>query len=194
MRNYRSHVNNCIVSFFFRIVIASYVRKPKQHKWQYSKEKWKGDQSNQSQKSLFTKEKKEKSKSLIPLCDRLHIASTFFTFFFSFFTRICWLWGQIFTHCVYTVYVLKNIKNRSHDTIYTFKNYFVAVFSVFSFQFSATISSIQMDPTIPRSLVSHLWKYENEKTKKMRRYKQFDPLVFFHHFRSLLALFYFVEK
>ena len=27
----------------------------------------------------------------------------------------------------------KNIKNRSHDTIYIFKNYFVTVFSVFSF-------------------------------------------------------------
>ena len=27
------------------------------------------------------------------------------------------------------------IKNGSHDTIYTFKNYFASVFSVFSFQF-----------------------------------------------------------
>ena len=27
------------------------------------------------------------------------------------------------------------IKNGSHSTIYTFKNYFVTVFSVFSFQF-----------------------------------------------------------
>ena len=27
------------------------------------------------------------------------------------------------------------IKNRSHDTIYTFKNYFTTVFSVFNFQF-----------------------------------------------------------
>ena len=27
------------------------------------------------------------------------------------------------------------IKNRSHNTIHTFKNYFVTVFSVFSFQF-----------------------------------------------------------
>ena len=38
-------------------------------------------------------------------------------------------------HCAYTVHVLKNIKNRSHGTIYIFKNYFVTVFSVFSFQF-----------------------------------------------------------
>ena len=49
----------------------------------------------------------------------------------------------MFIHCVYTVHVLKNIKNESHDTIYTFKNYFVTVFSIFSFQFSVTINSIQ---------------------------------------------------
>ena len=29
----------------------------------------------------------------------------------------------------------KYIKNGSHDTIHTFKNYFVTVFSVFNFQF-----------------------------------------------------------
>ena len=33
------------------------------------------------------------------------------------------------------LYSLKNIKNGSHGTIYTFKNYFATVFSVFSFQF-----------------------------------------------------------
>ena len=32
-----------------------------------------------------------------------------------------------------TVHVFKNIKNESHDTIHTFKNYFAIVFSVFSF-------------------------------------------------------------
>ena len=68
-----------------------------------------------------------------------------FYLFFFFFARICWLWETIFTvmNSVYTVHVLKNIKNGSHDTIYTFKNYFATVFSIFSFQFSATISSIQ---------------------------------------------------
>ena len=35
-------------------------------------------------------------------------------------------------NCAYTVHVLKNIKNRSHDTIYTFKYYFATVFSIFS--------------------------------------------------------------
>ena len=32
-----------------------------------------------------------------------------------------------------TVHTLKNIKNESHGTIYTFKNYFTTVLSVFSF-------------------------------------------------------------
>ena len=32
------------------------------------------------------------------------------------------------------LYSEKNIKNESHDTIYTFKNYFVTVFSVIHFQ------------------------------------------------------------
>ena len=60
---------------------------------------------------------------------------TFSTFFF-FLARICWLWETIFTvmntHCAYTVHILKNIKNESHDTIYIFKNYFATVFSVFN--------------------------------------------------------------
>ena len=38
-------------------------------------------------------------------------------------------------HCLHIVHALKNIKNESHGTIYTFKNYFVTVLSVFSFQF-----------------------------------------------------------
>ena len=44
----------------------------------------------------------------------------------------------LFTHCSWDPQPLysKNIKNRSHGTIYTFKNYFATVFSVsvFSFQ------------------------------------------------------------
>ena len=39
----------------------------------------------------------------------------------------------LFTHCSSTVHAFKNIKNGSHGTIYTFKNYFATVFSVFSF-------------------------------------------------------------
>ena len=49
---------------------------------------------------------------------------------------------SLFTHCFGTVYtlfmghtatLLKNIKNGSHGTIYTFKNYFTTVFLVFNF-------------------------------------------------------------
>ena len=42
--------------------------------------------------------------------------------------------GSLFTHCSRTVHVLKNIKNRSHNTIYVFKNYFTTVLSIFSFR------------------------------------------------------------
>ena len=38
-----------------------------------------------------------------------------------------------------------NYKTRSHGTIHTLKNYFITVFSIFSFQFS-TINYIQTDP------------------------------------------------
>ena len=56
----------------------------------------------------------------------------------------------LFMYCTCTVYAFKNIKNGSHDTIHTVKNYFATVFLVFSFQFSvlATISSIQTDPNL----------------------------------------------
>ena len=50
---------------------------------------------------------------------------------------------SLFTHCSGTVHVLfmrpttilfrKNIKNESHGTIHTFKNYFDTIFSVFNF-------------------------------------------------------------
>ena len=39
----------------------------------------------------------------------------------------------LFMYCSNTVHALKNIKNGSHDTFHTFKNYFATVFSVFSF-------------------------------------------------------------
>ena len=39
----------------------------------------------------------------------------------------------LFITILSTVHVLKNIKNESHDTIHTFKNYFATVFLVFSF-------------------------------------------------------------
>ena len=39
----------------------------------------------------------------------------------------------LFMYCSSIVNVFKNIKNMSHDIIHTFKNYFVTVFSIFSF-------------------------------------------------------------
>ena len=36
-------------------------------------------------------------------------------------------------HCSRIVHTLKNIKNEFYGTIYTFKNYFATVLSVFSF-------------------------------------------------------------
>ena len=55
--------------------------------------------------------------------------------------------SALLTYCSSTIHAFKNIKNWSHGTIRTFKNYFAIIFSVFSFQFSVsvTISSIQID-------------------------------------------------
>ena len=61
-----------------------------------------------------------------------HAFSHVHVFFFFFF--LCVNSNLILVNCSCTVHVLKNIKNGSHDTIYTFKNYFATVFSVFSFQ------------------------------------------------------------
>ena len=94
--------------------------------------------------------------SLLPWWVRLgsaymFISSRFLSFFF--FPHLLILGDNFYCyeqciHCAYTVHVLKNIKNRSHDTIYTFKYYFATVFSVFSFQFSATISLIKTHPLL----------------------------------------------
>ena len=81
---------------------------------------------------------------------RVHVYKfTFFVLFFC-FARIFWLWETIFTvmNSVYTVYVLKNIKNGSHDTIYIFKYYFATMFSVFSFQFPV-FSNNKFNPNTP---------------------------------------------
>ena len=46
------------------------------------------------------------------------------------------------------------IKNGSHSTIYTFKNYFATVFSVFSFQFQQN----KFYPNTPKYNFSAVWK------------------------------------
>ena len=86
----------------------------------------------------------------------IEINATFsFPRFFFFFIFLCMNSNHTWVHCLrtvyhylYTVYVLKNIKNGSHSIIHTFKNYFATVLSVFSFQISIspTINSIQTDP------------------------------------------------
>ena len=81
--------------------------------------------------------------------------SFFFLLFIFFFQRMNSKFTvqrqrSLFMHCSSTVHAFKNIKNESHGTFHTFKNYFVTVFSVFSFQFSVstTISSIQTYPKL----------------------------------------------
>ena len=77
---------------------------------------------------------------------------SFFLFFFFFFLmlkRYCssLLWTVAVTfdreQCIYALFMDPQItlfsnffiKNGSHGTVYTFKNYFATVFSVFNFQF-----------------------------------------------------------
>ena len=84
-------------------------------------------------------------RNKVTVCFRLNTAfSHFFFFFFFVKTVISYefiiLQAKIIIHArsitVYNiVYILKNIKNKSYDTIYVFKNYFVTVLLVFSFQF-----------------------------------------------------------
>ena len=58
-----------------------------------------------------------------------------------FLARVCWLFhGKqciciLFTDSQIPIFNNFFIKNGSHDTIHTFKNYFARVFLVFSFQF-----------------------------------------------------------
>ena len=90
--------------------------------------------------------------STFEFCICVFLLSLFFFFFFSaahvseetkFTVHV--LFNTIhtmFRYCSRTVHGTyshfihkKNIKNRSHGTIHTFKNYFAIVFSIFSFQF-----------------------------------------------------------
>ena len=82
----------------------------------------------------------------------LRFTFTFQLFFFFFFVKLkCYcsslLWTVVVTfdreQCIYALFMDPQItlfsnffiKNGSHGTIYTFKNYFATVFSVFNFQF-----------------------------------------------------------
>ena len=72
----------------------------------------------------------------------LHLRFLSFFFFFFFFSAAMVDRSSVnsaFVHCSRTsqtlLFINFFIKNGSHSTIYTFKNYFATVFSVFSFQF-----------------------------------------------------------
>ena len=76
---------------------------------------------------------------------RLRLAFSLFFFFFFVCPRF-WVGDKVTVHTLFmepttTLFRKKYIKNESHDTIHTFKNYFAIVFSVFS-----KISCIQTDP------------------------------------------------
>ena len=105
------------------------------------------------------------SVCLDPLNPRLRFTSCVFVLFFFFMrfgvtrllfmycslnsNRKCWLFRS--KQCTSVLFMDPQIplfsnffiKNGSHSTIHTFKNYFATVFSVFSF---SKISSIQTDP------------------------------------------------
>ena len=109
---------------------------------------------------------------------------TFFSFFFFLFVfffcfhafqegkrqnLLFMIQMSLFIYCSDTIYVLfmrstatlykKNIKNRSHDTIHTFKNYFVIVFLIFSFHDNKLNSNL--------SKIFHLRTYELLKAKNI---------------------------
>ena len=90
--------------------------------------------------------------------------------FFSFFkNRFCWLFN--FEQCIHILFTNPQIslfsyffiKNGSHGTIYTFKNYFAIVFSVFSF---SKINSIQTDSKYQYIFLIIIEKKEKEKEKE----------------------------
>ena len=61
-------------------------------------------------------------------------------------------------HALFTVPRNFFIKNGSHSTIYAFKNYFATVFSV-----STKISSIQIHPVSPLSIIIKAIKWRSKK-------------------------------
>ena len=83
-----------------------------------------------------------------------------FRFFFSLHvnSKLIWFTVQgtkitvyiLFINVHSTVHELKNIKNGSHGTIHTFKNYFVTVLLIFSFQFLVfSFSNNKFNPNKP---------------------------------------------
>ena len=119
---------------------------------------WKDNGSAQPNEDFESKESAETKMEVDIVCvwihwsccvSRLRFSIFFFFFFFVTLKRYCssLLWTVAVTfdreQCICALFMdpqitLFNnffIKNGSHGTIYTFKNYFATVFSVFSFQF-----------------------------------------------------------
>ena len=107
-----------------------------------------------------------------------------FPFFFIFYAHISLFQEtQSIVHALFTrpttTLFRKNIKNGSHGTIHTFKNYFATVFLVFS-----KISCIQMDPEF-----AFAFKYKITRPQSNIQFKKT------HGFRSQLhvwVLFFFL--
>ena len=93
------------------------------------------------------------------------------------FTEMCLLVGLVhYSRDLQTFFFNKIfIKNRSHGTIHTFKNYFATVFSIFS-----KISSIQTDPKCVKHKI-------NQATIKNWESKQ--VIVFSHYLSFHISLY-----
>ena len=83
-----------------------------------------------------------------------------FRFFFSLHVNSNLIWFTVqgtkitiyllFITVYSTVHILKNIKNESHDTIHTFKNYFTTILLIFNFQFLVfSFSNNKFNPNKP---------------------------------------------
>ena len=133
-----------------------------------------------------------KNHILWPFAYRVHVFCFFFFFFLPAFVDfgrqmlLLWTVYALFTHCAYTVHVLKNIKNESHDTIYTFKYYFVTVFSVFSFQFSI-FSNNKFNPNTPIKKYTDFSLETQTKNEKERSF--FGSKIYFFSLSTPISYF-----
>ena len=105
----------------------------------------KSQQNRLLKKKWKRKTQRRKHGSKLHLSIRADPCLRFFPFFFFFPSNMFWLFSsELCTHCSRVPPLFSNffIKNWFHGTIHIFKNYFVTMFSVFSF---SKISSIQTD-------------------------------------------------
>ena len=112
-------------------------------------------------------------------------------FIIFFFSWKVWLFNQFSatcgSHALFTnpqILLFSNffIKNESHDTIYTFKNYFAIMFSVFSFQFQQN----KFYPNRPLELLSKVITFFFFKNNKYsRRVNSLKNCIFHKGFNAL---------